>query len=137
MTQLINKSNQFNLTTRRYTESQVEQLELDSSVMTLHARLFDKFGDNGIICVVICRPTRPGTWTIDTWLMSCRVLGRCVEQAVLAEILFQARSAGITTLEGVYVPTDRNEMVREHYGKLGFKQIDDDTDGSSRWELSD
>jgi FkbH-like protein len=135
VTQLINKSNQFNLTTRRYTESQVEQLEADPGVMTLHARLIDKFGDNGIICVVICRPTRPDTWTIDSWLMSCRVLGRCVEQAVLAEIVFRARSSGITTLEGVYIPTDRNEMVREHYGKLGFMRVDDGADGSSRWEL--
>ena len=85
--------------------------------MTLHARLLDKFGDNGIICVVICRPSRPGTWTIDTWLMSCRVLGRRVEQAVLAEILFRARAAGISTAGGLYLPTDRNEMVREHYSK--------------------
>ena len=135
VTQLINKSNQFNLTTRRYTESQVEQLEGDPGVMTLHARLIDKFGDNGIICVIICRATRRDTWTVDSWLMSCRVLGRCVEQAVLAEIVLQARAAGITTLEGIYLPTDRNEMVCEHYGKLGFTRLDDGADGSSRWEL--
>jgi FkbH-like protein len=135
VTQLINKSNQFNLTTRRYTESQVEQLEADSGVMTLHARLIDKFGDNGVICVVICRAIRRDTWTIDSWLMSCRVLGRCVEQAVLAEIVLQARAASITTLEGIHLPTDRNEMVREHYGKLGFTRFDDGADGSSRWEL--
>lgn len=135
VTQLINKSNQFNLTTRRYTESQVEQLELDPSVMTLHARLLDRFGDNGIICVVICRLSRPDTWTIDTWLMSCRVLGRCVEQAVLAEILLRARGANISTLEGVYLPTERNDMVREHYAKLGFARTEDGADGSSRWEL--
>ncbi|MCC8935234.1 HAD-IIIC family phosphatase [Bradyrhizobium sp. Arg68] len=135
VTQLINKSNQFNLTTRRYTESQVEQLEGDDAVMTLHARLIDKFGDNGIICVVICRATSRETWTIDSWLMSCRVLGRCVEQAVLAEIVLQARAAGVTTLEGVYLPTDRNEMVRDHYGKLGFVRLDDGADGSSRWAL--
>ena len=135
VTQLINKSNQFNLTTRRYTESQVEQLESDPGVMTLHARLIDKFGDNGIICVVICRATGADKWTIDSWLMSCRVLGRRVEQAVLAEILFRASAAGVKTLEGFYIPTDRNEMVREHYGKLGFTQVDVGADGSSRWEL--
>ena len=136
VTQLINKSNQFNLTTRRYTESHIEQLEADSSVMTLHARLVDKFGDNGIICVVICRTTRPDTWVIDTWLMSCRVLGRRVEQAVLGEVLHRARASGITTLLGDYFPTDRNEMVREHYSKLGFKRIDDNnSDGTTRWEL--
>ena len=136
VTQLINKSNQFNLTTRRYTESHIEQFEADPSVMTLHARLVDKFGDNGIICVVICRTTRPDTWVIDTWLMSCRVLGRRVEQAVLSEVLHRARASGITTLLGDYVPTDRNEMVREHYSKLGFKRIDDNnSDGITRWEL--
>jgi FkbH-like protein len=135
VTQLVNKSNQFNLTTRRYTESQIEQLEADPGVLPLHVRLLDKFGDNGIICVIICRTTRPGTWTIDSWLMSCRVLGRCVEQAVLGEILFRARASGITMLEGVYIPTDRNEMVREHYGKLGFTRLDDEADGSSRWQL--
>lgn len=135
LTQLINKSNQFNLTTQRYTESQVEQLETDPDVMTLHARLIDRFGDNGIICVVICRATGPARWTIDSWLMSCRVLGRGVEQAVLAEIVFHARAAGIETLEGVYLPTDRNEMVREHYGRLGFTRIDYSAHASSRWEL--
>jgi predicted enzyme involved in methoxymalonyl-ACP biosynthesis len=67
--------------------------------------------------------------------MSCRVLGRRVEQAVLAEIVLQARAAGITTLEGIYRPTDRNEMVRDHYAKLGFVSLDDGTDGSSRWAL--
>ena len=135
VTQLINKSNQFNLTTRRYTESQVEQLEADPGVMTLHARLIDKFGDNGVIGAVICRASRPDTWTVDSWLMSCRVLGRCVEQAVLAEIILRARAAGIKTLEGVYLPTDRNEMVREHYSKLGFTRAEDGADGGSRWEL--
>jgi FkbH-like protein len=135
VTQLINKSNQFNLTTRRYSEPQVQQLEADPKAMTLHARLVDKFGDNGIIGVIICRTTSPDIWTIDTWLMSCRVLGRRVEQAVLAEILKQARSLGIKKLVGVYRPTDRNGMVRDHYGKLGFKQVQDDADGTTLWEL--
>ena len=67
--------------------------------------------------------------------MSCRVLGRSVEQAILGEILFRARVLGITTLEGVYISTDRNEMVREHYDKLGFSRVDDGADGNSRWEL--
>jgi FkbH-like protein len=136
VTQLINKSNQFNLTTCRYSEPQVEQLGADPKAMTLHARLVDKFGDNGIICVVICRATGSDVWTIDTWLMSCRVLGRRVEQAVLGEILKQARSLGIRKLVGVYRPTDRNGMVRDHYGKLGFKQVQDDAGGASLWELS-
>lgn len=134
--QLISKSNQFNLTTRRYSEPQVEQLERDPDAMTLHARLIDKFGDNGIICVIICRSEGAETWTIDTWLMSCRVLGRRVEQAVLAEILKQARARGVRTLIGEYRPTERNDMVREHYDRLGFKEIERSADGVTRWELS-
>lgn len=136
VTQLINKSNQFNLTTRRYTETEVAEAEVDPEVMTLHARLIDKFGDNGIICIIICRPTAPGTWLIDTWLMSCRVLGRQVEQAVLREILLRARERGVRRLLGLYRPTDRNGMVREHYAKLGFVQIDEAPDGTTRWEMS-
>ncbi|WP_246791340.1 HAD-IIIC family phosphatase [Bradyrhizobium commune] len=136
VTQLINKSNQFNLTTQRYSEPQVEQLERSPDVMTLHARLIDKFGDNGIICVIICRTTAPGIWTIDTWLMSCRVLGRRVEQAVLAEIVKQARASGIATVIGEYRPTDKNGMVAEHYQRLGFTGVSRTADGASRWELS-
>jgi FkbH-like protein len=135
VTQLINKSNQFNLTTRRYSESQVEQLETDAKTMTLHARLIDKFGDNGIICIVICRATEPDIWTIDTWLMSCRVLGRRVEQAVLHEVLKQGRALGIKTLVGIYRPTDKNGMVRDHYEKLGFGQTQRDADGTTMWQL--
>lgn len=136
VTQLINKSNQFNLTTRRYSEPQIEQLERDPGAMTLHARLIDKFGDNGLICVIICRASGPDTWTIDTWLMSCRVLGRRVEKAVLAEILKQARARGVTALIGEYRPTERNDMVREHYAQLGFKEIERKADGATRWEFS-
>jgi FkbH-like protein len=133
--QLINKSNQFNLTTRRYTEAEVAAAEADPDVLGLHARLIDTFGDNGIICVVICRPAEPGVWLIDTWLMSCRVLGRRVEQMVLREILLRARANGIATLRGAYRPTERNELVRDHYRKLGFVHTGTDEDGATWWEL--
>ena len=136
VTQLINKSNQFNLTSRRYTETEVAEAEADPEVMTLHARLIDKFGDNGIICIIICRLAEPGTWLIDTWLMSCRVLGRQVEQAVLREVLARARGRGIHRLLGLYRPTERNGMVREHYGKLGFVQVNEAPDGTTHWEIS-
>ena len=135
VTQLINKSNQFNLTTRRYTEAEVAALESTPGVMTLHARLVDRFGDNGIICVVICRAGSRSVWTIDSWLMSCRVLGRKVEQAVLNEVLLRARASGIDTLVGVYRPTDRNAMVRDHYRKLGFQQIVARDESATTWEL--
>lgn len=120
--QLINKSNQFNLTTRRYTEGEVAGFETDSTLLTLQIRLADRFGDNGMICVVICRPAVDNAWEIDTWLMSCRVLGRRVEQMVLREILMQARARGASRLVGRYIPTARNGMVKDHYERLGFSQ---------------
>src|SRR5258705_2746178 len=88
--QLINKSNQFNLTTRRYSEAEVAAAERDPDCFTLQVRLADSFGDNGMISVLICRG-RAQDWDIDTWLMSCRVLGRRVEEAVLQEILREKR----------------------------------------------
>src|SRR5581483_6064567 len=86
ITQLINKTNQFNLTTRRYTEAEIAALERDPSRFTLQVRLADRFGDLGMIGVVICGPgSGRFEWEIETWLMSCRVLGRKVEEAMLAE----------------------------------------------------
>jgi FkbH-like protein len=134
--QLINKSNQYNLTTRRYTEPEIAAVERDAAVFTLQVRLTDIFGDNGMISVVICRPGKPGEWDIDTWLMSCRVLGRKVEHMVLREILTQARTAGITRLNGVYIETQRNQLVTGHYAKLGFTQIETREPGTTRWQLS-
>ncbi|HEY1903573.1 MAG TPA: HAD-IIIC family phosphatase [Terracidiphilus sp.] len=135
ITQLINKSNQYNLTTRRYTEPEVEEAEHDPNVFTLQVRLADTFGDNGMISVVICRPGEPEVWEIDTWLMSCRVLGRKVEHMVLREILQHARSAGIRKLKGVYRPTDRNKLVVDHYAKLGFTKVAEEESGLTFWEL--
>ena len=132
--QLINKSNQYNLTTRRYTEPEVRAAEEDPSVFTLQVRLTDIFGDNGMISVVICRPKDAETWEIDTWLMSCRVLGRKVEHMVLREIVEHARRAGIHELIGVYRPTDRNNLVIDHYAKLGFTKTGEEG-GVTRWVL--
>lgn len=132
--QLINKSNQYNLTTKRYTDPELRDAEHDPDVFTLQVRLADTFGDNGMISVVICRPAGPGIWSIDTWLMSCRVLGRKVEHMVLLEILRHARITGIHTLEGLYLPTDRNKLVVDHYSKLRFTLLSEH-DGATRWEL--
>ncbi|MCU1294649.1 MAG: haloacid dehalogenase [Bryobacterales bacterium] len=136
ITQLINKSNQFNLTTRRYTEADVAAAENDSRCFTLQARLADAFGDNGMISVVICRPRAESEWEIDTWLMSCRVLGRRVEQMVLLQILEHAKRAGVHTLIGIYRPTDRNKLVEDHYAKLGFKQLKVQEGNDTVWELN-
>ncbi len=134
--QLINKSNQYNLTTRRYTEPEVAAAEADPEVFTLQVRLADLFGDNGMISVVICRPAEPAVWQIDTWLMSCRVLGRRVEQMVLRAILENARAAGIQTLRGTFRPTERNQLVIDHYARLGFSKLGEDASGVTYWELS-
>ena len=133
ITQLINKSNQFNLTTRRYTEEEVAAAEADEQVFTLQIRLTDAFGDNGMISVIIVRPGAPGVWDIDTWLMSCRVLGRKVEQMVLAELAANARARGIHQLAGVYRPTDRNGLVKDHYEKLGFTPAGAGENGETFW----
>jgi len=133
--QLINKSNQYNLTTRRYTSTEVAEAENDPEVFTLQVRLVDILGDNGMISVVICRPGGGGIWKIDTWLMSCRVLGRKVEHMVLREILAHARAAGVKKLVGTYIPTDRNKLVADHYAKLGFSKVNEDNSASTYWEL--
>ena len=134
--QLINKSNQYNLTTRRYTDPDVAAAESDPQAFTLQVRLADTFGDNGMISVIICRARGDATWEIDTWLMSCRVLGRKVEHMVLREILERARAAGIRTLRGNYIPTERNKLVVDHYAKLGFTKTAEDPSGGTTWELA-
>jgi len=133
--QLISKSNQFNLTTRRYSEAQVGEIEADPNCFTLQVRLVDTFGDNGMISVIICRRDA-NDWLIDTWLMSCRVLGRCVEQAVLQELVGHARSLGVDRIVGVYRPTERNRLVEDHYAKLGFMPCDSPSEGSTMWSLA-
>jgi FkbH-like protein len=134
--QLINKSNQFNLTTRRYTEADVERFTADSSYFSLQVRLSDVFGDNGMISVVLCRPINENDWEIDLWLMSCRVLGRGVERMVLRELLGNARRRGIRNLIGTYLPTDRNKLVEHHYETQGFSLVERKGNGQTVWTLS-
>jgi FkbH-like protein len=140
ITQLINKTNQFNLTTRRYTEAEVRALMQDPEVVTLTARLADKFGDNGLISIVIGRrlpEAKAPAVEIDTWLMSCRVLGRRMEQAMLALIASESRERGIDQLIGRYSPSKKNGMVKDHYSKLGFTRFDGDTQGQDElWILN-
>jgi FkbH-like protein len=135
VTQLINKSNQFNLTTRRYTNEEVSELMRDENCLTLQIRLVDRFGDNGMIAVIIGKRTDEKTLEIDTWLMSCRVLGRQAEEATLNLIVERARMMGMERMVGVYLPTAKNGMVKEHYGRLGFAAIQSSEDGISIWSL--
>jgi FkbH-like protein len=134
ITQLINKSNQYNLTTQRYTEAEVAEIESDPDCFALQIRLADLLGDNGMISVVICR-RELDSWNIDTWLMSCRVLGRKVEDAVLDVLCAEARARGITQFIGTYIPTERNALVEDHYAKLGFLPVDVRDDGATVWQL--
>jgi FkbH-like protein len=133
--QLINKTNQFNLTTRRYTDDEVASLMADPSCFGLQIRLLDRFGDNGIIAIVIGRMQADETLLIDTWLMSCRVLGRQVEEATLNLVVEQARRLGARALIGEYRPTKKNGMVKEHYQRLGFTVVEEQADGGSRTRL--
>ncbi len=138
ITQLINKTNQFNLTTRRYNESEVWAMAEDPTTATFYVRLKDRFGDNGIISVVIGRFNSSGdepVMEIDSWLMSCRVLGRRVEYAVLDALVKAALAKKATALVGEYIPTARNDLVREHYSELGFAPVDapEQGNGHTRW----
>ena len=131
--QLISKSNQFNLTTKRYSELDVKGLEEDSTYYTRQIRLKDTLGDNGMISVIICKKDSR-VWEIDTWLMSCRVLGRRAEEAALLDIANHAKEAGAVKLIGIYNPTARNVIVKDHYRKLGFTKISGESEIET-WEL--
>ena len=120
ISQLINKSNQFNLTTRRRTEAEVKQLIENPEFVCFSVRLEDRFGDHGLICVIISRVVGE-LLAIDTWLMSCRVLKRQVEETVLNEICRLALARGCSRVEGEYLATPKNEMVCEHYLRMGFQ----------------
>jgi FkbH-like protein len=133
--QLINKSNQFNLTTQRYSEAEVEAFETNPFKFCLRVRLVDRFGDNGMISVVIF-DIGSDEWSCDTWLMSCRVLGRRVEELVLATVASAASNAGAKRLVGTYIPTKKNALVAEHFAKLGFAKLSELADGASTWELN-
>jgi FkbH-like protein len=119
LSQLINKSNQFNLTTRRRTEAELLALMRDPAFVGFSMRLRDRFGDHGLISIVIGQVAGT-TMEIDTWLMSCRVLKRQVEEEVLNELARLAAQRGCARLHGVYLPTAKNEMVRDFYARMGF-----------------
>jgi FkbH-like protein len=130
--QLINKTNQFNLTTRRYTDEDVQALMEDPGAFGLQLRLLDRFGDNGIIAIVIGRLQPNADLLIDTWLMSCRVLGRQVEPTTLNLIAAEARRLGAKRLIGEYIPTKKNGMVKDHYARLGFTVTETQASGASK-----
>ena len=135
--QLVNKTNQFNLTTRRTCDEEVAALIADPRALTLQIRLLDRFGDNGMIAVAVGHFQAPDDrdMLIETWLMSCRVLGRQVEEATLNLLAAEARRLGAVRLIGEYRPSGRNGMVCAHYPKLGFAKLAETPDGVTRWGL--
>ena len=134
--QLLGKTNQFNLTTRRHGREDVLRLISAPDAIGLTVRVEDRFGDHGLIGVLIAVPAEvPGTLRVDTWLMSCRVIGRTVEEYFVVELLERARRLGYRRIVGEYIPTKKNALVSELYDRMGFRRVDAGADGSLRYEL--
>lgn len=132
--QLTNKSNQFNLTTRRYTQAEIEEVVKNPGYITLYGRLKDKFGDNGLVSVVIGRREKT-VLHMDLWLMSCRVLKRDMELAMMDAIVYICQRSGVTEIKGYYYPTSKNKIVKHFYKLLGFTMESIDETGNSVWSF--
>lgn len=122
--QLSQRSNQFNLRTVRYTENEITAIENNDDYATFSFTLADKFGDNGLICVIILKKQDKETLFVDTWFMSCRVLKRGMENFTLNTIVEYAKNNGFKYIIGEYLPTLKNKMVEEHYPRLGFTKVE-------------
>lgn len=133
--QLINKTNQFNLTTHRYTEAEVQALEESPDHICYQARLDDKFGSHGMISVVIAKISGQEA-QIDTWLMSCRVLKRGMESLLMNKLVADLAKRGVKRVTGVYIPTEKNAMVADFYGEFGFVKLATEAGGRTSWVLS-
>lgn len=120
--QLSQRSNQFNLRTVRYTETDIKQLSISPDYFTFAFTLEDKFGDNGLICVIIMRQESEKQLFIESWFMSCRVLKRGMENFVLNTLARFASEQGYSYIKGEYIATPKNGMVKDHYSNLGFRQ---------------
>lgn len=134
ITQLINKTNQFNVTTRRYTEAQVDEVLDQKHFITLQGRLEDRFGDNGIVSLLIGRIEEKALW-IELWVMSCRVFKRDLEKAMLDRLVSLCNERDLTTIYGVYLPTPKNKYVEQLYARLGFQLVAQEKE-KSIWSLS-
>lgn len=132
--QLTNKSNQFNLTTHRYSQSEIEQIAADPQYLTVCGRLEDKFGDNGVVSIVIGRKEKD-VLQIELWLMSCRVLKRDMEYAMMDTLVKQCRDCGIRQIYGYFYPTAKNAMVKDFYALQGFEKLEEDVDGNAKWSF--
>jgi len=134
--QLLQRSNQFNLTTHRYNERQCEDLMLDTKCMPLYASLRDRFGDHGLISVIVARPDMAKrALQITDWLMSCRVLARGVEEYLMNYVVQQAYENDLDLIIGTYIPTAKNAMVKDFFAKFGFEKVEESPDGIAHWQL--
>jgi FkbH-like protein len=127
--QLTQKTNQFNLTTRRYSEQQIAEMAADSSCHVYSARVKDRFGDHGLVGVAIIREAN-GAWEIDNLLLSCRVIGRTVETAILAFVADEARASGVKQLRGWFLPTKKNAPAQSFYHSHQFRMLDETENGA-------
>ena len=128
--QLTQRSNQFNLRTVRYTEDEIQKLSENPEFMTFAYSLNDKYGDYGLISLIILEKLNGKTLFVDTWIMSCRVLKRNMENFVLNSIVKHAIEQGFNSIEGEYLPTAKNAMVKNHYQNMGFIKR------GNKWKLS-
>lgn len=133
--QLIGKTNQFNLTTRRYTDAEVHQFREDKDVIVYSMAVSDKFGDEGVVGVAIVR-IKENDWWIDSFLMSCRVIGRSAETALLARIVKDARAAKAKRIIGEYIPTKKNPPAADLFERHGFGMTTETEDNSTIWILN-
>ncbi len=135
ISQLSNKSNQFNLTTKRYSLADIEAVNNDDNYIKLYGKLEDIFGDNGVITVVIGNIKNTNELHIDLWIMSCRVLKRNMEFAMLDALVKEAKKRNIKTIYGYYYPTMKNKMVNNFYDLQGFEEISCDQAGNKVYKL--
>jgi FkbH-like protein len=133
--QLVQRTNQFNLTTIRHSAAELKEFVDDPEYFPFYVTLADRFGESGLVSVVIGR-AEGDCLDIITWLMSCRVISRRLEEFVLDRLVEVATNAGIGKLRGRYVPTKKNDLVATHYEKLGFRLSETFPDESRSWELS-
>jgi len=137
ITQLLQRSNQFNLTTQRHNQAQCEAMMNDiEGCLPLTASLRDRFGDHGLISIVVVRPDRAAnTAVISDWLMSCRVLTRGVEEYLMNHVVEQARRWGLSSVAASYIPTSKNAMVKDFYTRFDFRKTVEHADGRIDWVL--
>ncbi len=132
--QLVNKSNQFNLTALRCTENDIRAMNESGRYLCLYGKLFDKFCDHGVVAVSIGELV-DDTLHIRLWLMSCRVLKRGLEDAMMNVFIEKAKAHGCKSLAGYYYPTPKNSMVKDFYSGYGFSLSGSEENGSTRWEI--